>query len=144
MSHLLEQIAVEQQRIAVFEAKIANCKKRIESLEYLLQDSDDELDTLASISSVTGIPVTPQKNAKTGGYVRTKPMGEKQRRLLKFIGKDGKALKEMFDFANANNLGMTPQNIRNFAMIYRKRYGYIESPHTGFYRITESGINAIK
>jgi hypothetical protein len=145
MSHLLEQIAVEKQRITVFEAKIAHCRKRIESLEYLIQDSDDELDTLASSSSAK-YKATAKQNLKAGdstdGYVRSKPLGESQLKLLRFLGKEGKSLKDMVAFAKSHNLDMTDQNVRNFAMIYRKKYGYIESPHMAFYRLTSSGEKA--
>lgn len=146
MSHLHEQIAIERQRIAVFEAKIANCKKRIESLEFLIRDSDDELDTLASN--------TANINSRHGGQIthgvgeaksstRKRPIGEEQLKLLKFIGSDGKALKDLVVFSKEKNLGMNDTYLRNFASIYRKRYGLLESPHTGFYRLTVAGQNAV-
>jgi hypothetical protein len=142
MSHLLEQIAVEKDRISVFEKKIEHCKKRIEYLEFLIQDSVDELDTLASSSVAKNKATVKQKvnvvdNAD--GYVRSKPIGENQLNLLRFIGKEGKSLKDMVEFAKTNKLNMADPNVRNFAMIYRKKYGYIESPYMAFYRLTESG-----
>ena len=146
MSYLQDQIAVEKQRIAVFESKIDQCKKRIASLEYLLQDSSDELDTLASNTVPTNISAAMQGSVTltADAYVRTKPIADKQLRLLKFIGKEGKKLKEMIEFSNLNNLDMTPENIRNFVVVYKKRYGLIESPHSGFYQLTKTGINAIE
>ena len=145
MSHLKEQIAIEKQRIAVFEAKIEHCKKRIASLEFLIQDSDDELDTLAT-NSVTKNKATVTKNGSTDdntdGYVRSKPIGENQLKLLRFIGKEGKSLKDIMVFSEEKNLDITDQNIRNFCVIYKKKYGYIESPHMAFYRLTSSGEKA--
>jgi len=147
MSHLHEQIAIEKQRIAVFEAKIANCKKRIESLEFLILDADDELDTLASNTAKIGSHHDAQTTygmAESKSGTRKRPIGEAQLALLKFIGSDGKALKELVAFSKEKNLGMNDTYLRNFASIYRNRYGLLDSPHMGFYKLTEAGKNAIK
>lgn len=143
MSHLQDQIKIEQQRIAVFEAKIAHCKKRIESLEFLIRDSDDEMDTLAS-SAVIVSQQKPSGSAGVTGGSRKRPINEKSKKLLQYIGKEGKATKQLVAFSDEQKLELSDQNIRNFAMIFRKRYGLLESPHPGFYRLTEAGQNAIK
>jgi len=146
MSYLQEQIAVEKQRITVYEAKIEKCKKRIESLEFLMQDSDDELDILAA-NTATVKPMIPSQssnevNVMTGN--RRRAIGGNQLALLRFIGTEGKTLKDMVAFSNENNFGMDDQNLRNFAMIYRRRYKLLENPHPGFYRLTIAGQDAIK
>lgn len=146
MSYFIEQIAVERQRIAVFESKIEKCKKRIESLEFLIQDSEDELDTLASNTSIDTNKNTAKvsSNQSEGSYVRKKPINSNTLTLLRFIGTDGKSIKDMVAYAKTHNLGLSDQNIRNFAMKYRKLYCLLDNPHTGFYRLNSDGVNAIK
>lgn len=148
MSHLQDQIEIEKQRIAVFEAKIANCKKRIQSLEFLIHDSADELDTLASstatISTIHSGQLSIGGNSGSAVGARKRAIGTEQIKLLKFIGPDGKQLKELIAFSKENGLDMNDTYLRNFASIYRKRYGLLENPHPGFYRLTEAGQNAIK
>lgn len=158
MTSYAEQIAIEKQKIAMFQSKIEQCQKRILSLEFLMADSDDALDAFASgmITASTPSHVAASSvphqlgdnkiKADDNEYIRTpkKRLAENTIKLLKQIGIDGKELKDLAMYSKENNLGMTDQNIRNFAMIYRKQYGFIENPRKGFYRLTEVGRNAIE
>jgi hypothetical protein len=157
MTSYLDQIAVEKQKIDMFQGKIDQCKKRIASLEFLMGDSDDALDALASnmITATThDVAPIPLASAVAGKEIQPsvahdvrepkKRLADNTVKLLKLIGKEGKELKELVDYSMKNNLNMRDQNIRNFAMIYRKQYGYIENPRKGFYRLTEAGQNAVE
>lgn len=144
MTTYSEQIAIEKQKIEMFQSKIEQCKKRISSLEFLMEDSGDELDALAS-NMITATTSEQAVHTPSHFVVRTpkKRLGPKAIKLLKYIGSEGKELKELVVFAKENNMNLNDGNLRNFAMIYRKNYGYLESPHSGFYRLTKVGKNAI-
>ena len=156
MSQYAEQIEIEAQKIALYKTKIEQCQKRIESLKFLMTDSEDALDSLTSnmIGAASKLPATdtssqriksletlPNKQEST--RKPGKSLSQKAIAILKFIGIDGKTLSQIIEYANLINLGMTDGNIRNFAMIYRKDFGYLENPQRGFYRLTEKGLDAI-
>lgn len=145
MTSYAEQIIVEKQKIAMFQGKIEQCQKRILSLEFLMADSDDELDALAS-NMITASTSNYETATVLSAEVRhpKKRLADNTIKLLKKIGKDGIDLRDLVKYATINNLGMTDQNIRNLAMIYRKQYGFIENPRKGFYRLTEIGLSAVE
>lgn len=153
MTTYAEQIAFEKQKIAMFQSKIEQCEKRILSLNFLMEDSNDDLDAMASyiITASSNVrttysPPTGVKNKNDTEEVRSprKRLANNTIKLLMKIGKEGIDLKDLVKYARENNLDMTDQNIRNFAMIYRRQYGYIENPRKGFYRLTDAGNAAIE
>lgn len=131
----------------MFQAQIDKCLKRIESLRFLSQDSPDELDTLATsmlgISSDSILPSKSTQNEKIEFEPRRKRFTDKSLKILKFIGREGKSLRELVTFCQENAMNMTDANLRNFAMQYRG-YGLIDSETKGFYKLTEFGMESVQ
>lgn len=159
-----QEISIERQRIAVFVAKLDQCRQRLASLEYLKSNAEDALDTWASNIIETGAQISAdyqvalsktttlkgsnsvQVNHSSVGAITVmrKKLSEKALKLLSYIGKEGKSLQQLAEFVGRNDLDMTNQNIRNFAMVYRKNFHYIENPRVGFYRLTDLGEEVIQ
>lgn len=146
MSYLTEQIELEKKKIALFQAGIENCNKRIKKLESL--EEGDELDTF--VSSMISTPLQLSNNDKTNVDENTamripkKRIADKTITILRHFGKEGKSLKDTVAYSIANKIGLNENNIRNLAMIYKNDFGYLESPSRGFYKLTELGQNAVK
>lgn len=164
MPNYEEEISLERQKIALFLAKLDQCKQRLASLEFLKSNAEDSLDAWASkiiknempdlteyqaaLATTITLEVSNslQKNYISAGAITIsrKKLGKKALTFLSYIGKEGKSLQHLSEFAKKNELGMTNQNIRNFAMVYRKNFQYIESPRVGFYRLTDLGYEVVQ
>jgi hypothetical protein len=169
MSIYEEKISLERKKISFFQSKIEQCNKRIASLEFLQNSIDDAWDTLASgiVETLPKQKVTTEtedeidkidaqssnlgkdllSNFESMQPAFTHPrlgIRDRSRVILDFIGRAGKSLQEIEAFAERSGFKMTNQGIRNFAMIQRKNFGYLESSKKGFYSLTDRGERAIR
>ena len=144
----------ERAKIALLRAKIAECEKRIVALSAM--QHDDDLDRLLtrSLEGASGAPeastekprhemriiqshAPKQESAPSdGAQSKIRP---RTRALLAFIGKEGKTLGEIEQYAKSQGWELTRDRIRTFAHNYRTTYGYLSSERPGFVRLTDDG-----
>ena len=147
MSYFKDQIEKEKAKISRFkegierfEAGISNCNQRIKNWEAL--DKSDQLDAMVSsmIGEIPQILIDESETVRKPG----KKISDKTVAILKYFGSGGHFIKDAVTYSKDNNIGLDENNIRNLAMNYTKKFGYLESPSRGFYRLTELGQNSIK
>lgn len=138
----------EQSRIDMLQRRIAHHKQRIETLLELAQDDEDELGAAPAQQADRpdgGIEITPSESAETASASRAeryrlpKRITTNSLKLLWFIGQGEKTLDEAVTFSESENLGMSRRDISSFANIYRNKFGLIESPALGLYRLSKIG-----
>jgi hypothetical protein len=152
MSGLAEEYTKEARLFELYTQRAEYHKKRMESIKYLMDGSVDELDVAASMMIGNAAINTPTiiktahadvaSSVVAGSYPK-KRMSDRTVQLFRFLGTDGKELSELTRFAEQNGLGWKDHNIRNMMMQYRKNYEFIASSRSGFYSLTQKGLDAI-
>lgn len=153
---LIEQ---ERAKIVLLQSKIAECEQRIGLLQTLL--NGDDLDTLLA-RSIEQVPMRsherkerleldlgapPQATVQPDSAAHQLPrkkLSVDVVALLQFIGTKGKSLDELEAFCRDKDLTHTRGALRSFASIYRGRYGFLTSPRTGFFQLTDVGVSFLK
>ncbi|KGD95268.1 MULTISPECIES: hypothetical protein [Achromobacter] len=154
-SQLIER---ERSRIEALRRRIAHHEQRIRTIEELAAE-DDENDSppdqsAASPGSATMIsppddreqqggnaPVDLQASPRLPSRISTASL-----KILAFIGQEegGKTLDEVVSYSEEQGLRQTRKDISSFANIYRNKFGLLDSPALGLYRLTERGIDFVR
>lgn len=142
---LIEQ---EQAKIALLQAKIAECEHRIEVLQTFL--NADELDTLLSksldapkvVSAGAAQVQMPALVSEAEGFELPKRrLTDDVQSILRFIGTDGKSLDELEAFCNSKGFKHNRGALRSLASNYKNKHGFILSPKLGFFQLNERGLD---
>lgn len=149
MEELYRQL-IERERsfIATLQGKIAHHERRIAMIEELARDEADDQGPLL----LAAPPDQPERRL-AGGFREAGQAGfrdpkrnisESNVKLLQYIGTVGRSLDDLEAFANEAGLNMERNAIRSFANIYRTRFGFIESPSLGHYRLTPRAVEFLQ
>ncbi|MCG9078922.1 hypothetical protein [Laribacter hongkongensis] len=146
-AHLIEQ---EQAKIALLQAKIVECERRIEALKSFL--NADELDTLLAKSlypshqkmiEQEAIPVqtTCQAVLDQESYEDPKRrLSEDVQSILRFVGVAGKSLDELEAYCRSQAYGHNRASLRSMMSNYKIKHGFIDSPEQGFFKLTTRAL----
>ena len=153
-AHLIEQ---EQAKIALLQAKIVECERRIEALKSFL--NADEFDALLTkslspdhqkkneVSAAAPTQQAPQVAVEPESVSDQERYGDPKRRLsedvqsiLRFIGLDGKSLDELETYCAAQKFSHNRGTLRSLMSNYKIKHGFIDSPKLGFFRLTERAL----
>lgn len=149
----------ERSRIEALRRRIAHHEQRIRTIEELAAEDDENdlsSDRLAAspdsatISSVAAdgrelrggdVPVDAQTSLRWPSRISTATL-----KILAFIGQEegGKTLDEVVSYSEEQGLRQTRKDISSFANIYRNKFGLLDSPALGLYRLTERGIEFVR
>ena len=150
--HLQHLIDRERARIATLHQRIAKREQYIKMLLELAQEDEEDLGPLSAAQvakndaaeALPGIEasstiIEPTEPVEAENHTFPKKISANSLKLLWYFGQGQKTLDEATDFSKAEGLGMDRRNISSFANIYRNKFGLIESPAVGMYRLTSRG-----
>lgn len=150
--HLKFLIDRENTRIDALRAQLAKREGNIKMLLELAQDDGEDLGPLPveqTPKSAVAAENTSVDDSSAGAETTVPPEVETHRfpkkisanslKLLWYFGQGSKTLDEAVAFSEAEKLGMDRRNISSFANVYRSKFGLIESPAVGLYRLTSRG-----
>jgi len=150
--YLQQLIERERSRIADLRKRVEHYERRLNMLLELSQDDEEDplLVPVTQADQGNAETVVPDMNdssdkiadvgtPETEGYALPKKISANSLKLLWYFGQGQKTLDEATNFSNAEGLGMDRRNISSFANIYRNKFGLIESPAVGLYRLTSRG-----
>lgn len=146
MTSLYENlIAQENAKIDLLRSKIQECERRIDVLRSFVAADEQDAFLIQSLGSNQNSPSISER-ASAHNDASLEPHGLPQRRLndqtvstLRFIGRDGKTLAQLLEYSKQQGWSQSNGALRSFATNYRQKFGFIDSPHNGFYRLTEVG-----
>lgn len=148
-------IEIEECKIVLLQEKISQCKQRIDLLKSGLDA--DEFDTLltksvASHDKDSNLASNAERgssptNAKRAKAPSSEGCSDPKRRLsddvveiLRYVGRAGKTLDNLENFCATMNPQRNRTALRTMMSSYRKKHGFIESEHAGFFRLTDRAI----
>lgn len=150
--HLKFLIDRENTRIDALRAQIAKRERNIKMLLELAQDDGEDpgpLPAEQTPKSAVAVANTSVDDSPVGAETTAPPEVETHRfpkkisanslKLLWYFGQGPKTLDEAVAFSEEEKLGMDRRNISSFANVYRSKFGLVESPAVGLYRLTGRG-----
>lgn len=161
MDAYTEVIAKEQANLERLETAAEACRQRIDTLKQLqlsfvesctepatkegkrrstLRESSDVV-PVGRVSRMRGVFEAPSAAPVEGDRLRKNSIAGE---VLPFIGAEGKALDEIFDFLHGKGRETTRGTLRTLLMSWRKNRSWIENPHPGFYKLTNRGVRLAK
>lgn len=146
-SSLIEQ---EQAKIALLQAKITECERRIELLnsfvnadeldDLLTRKSQEQDESRAAGGAGTIQTQLPEVVSEIKGYELPKRrLTDDVKIILRYIGAEGKSLDELEAFCSANGFKHNRGSLRSLASNYKTKHGFVTSPKLGFFKLTERG-----
>jgi hypothetical protein len=145
-SSLIEQ---EQAKIALLQAKITECERRIEllnsfvnadELDDLLTRKSQEQDELKAGGASAVQAQLPELVSEARGYELPKRrLTDDVKIILRYIGAEGKSLDELEAFCSAKGFKHNRGSLRSLASNYKTKHGFVTSPKLGFFKLAERG-----
>lgn len=155
--YLQQLIERERSRIADLCKRAEHYEQRLNMLLELSQDDEDDpllapvtqadqgdAKTVALDMNDSSEKIADAGAPETKGYALPKKISANSLKLLWYFGQGQKTLDEATHFSDAEGLGMDRRNISSFANIYRNKFGLIESPAVGLYRLTSRGKDFVE
>lgn len=156
-AYLQQLIERERSRISSLRQRIEHYEQRLCMLIELSQDDEKDTSIVPSTQTVQSdaVAAAPGVNdlsdkIENAGIPETKdhPLPKKisanSLKLLRYFGQGQKTLDEATAFSEEEGLKMDRRNITSFANIYRNKFGLIESPAVGRYRLTDKGQEFVR
>jgi hypothetical protein len=150
-------IAQEQAKIALLQAKIDECLRRIETLRSF--ENADELDSLLAkslfpsplpgprTSSTTSELQSEQRRIEPKHVSNNDGHSNPKRRLsedvvgiLRFVGLNGRSLDELEAYCASRGYEHNRGSLRSVMSNYKIKHGFIDSPKSGFFRLTDRAL----
>jgi len=149
----------EQAKIRFLEAKIGECQRRIEVLQSFL--NVDDLDALlaknlsqqsakaeqshpqneVSDSIINGVvPQLRHPEGQDGYELPKRRLTDDVVVILRYVGAAGKTLDNIEAFCAWNQMKVDRGAIRSMMSNYKLKHGFIDSPRTGFFILTERAL----
>lgn len=146
MNPYAELIAKEEAKLEILRKKVASCEQLIAALRGT--DTDDIDVAIAKQMGQIPIPIEspastvdqPSTLIVSGLRVRKDSVSPS---VLQFIGLEGKTLDEIESHLITVGKQVTRGTLRTMMMNLRTKYGYVDSPKAGFYKLSDAGAKAI-
>lgn len=157
--YLRKLIERERSRVADLQKRIEHYERRLNMLLELSQDDEEDpslvpVTPAAHDDAVATAPAPgvqdPSETVENAGGSEAKDLALPKKisanslKLLRYFGQGQKTLDEATAFSKDEGLGMDRRNISSFANIYRNKFGLIESPAVGLYRLTSRGKDFVE